>query len=1194
MERGDAFRSAIGFVTPWLHHFSFRPSHVVGMLRQAQDMDRETKKRIIHHERQDNMQSATTVYMEWLKETELTPFLQALRSGTLEHQHVYNILIVTDTYLGVHRDLIHALPRRLQDGTVQLRVLLNLLKSQRLIDHERAEQVLDVASAGDHSEEERHTRIVTFLFTCLYSRQAEVLHETCRKLSTDEPRPLRSANIHGEDEQGASQDSNPAMSRQSAAPDDVPPSSSTSGDSARRVLEHLQRVAPERLAMLAQPGERWPELLTELLSAASEREREWPYALCPLQDLHTLWKTAGELTKSARDDADGDAENDSDSQDSAATVRAKKEIAPDNLCSVRDERTKEFVKRLPNIRPDDASHPDADEIESLVSVETNSQLMGRTAEEGGGKGCGVLREEELRALKSGPIQLWDYQNELLEDVRKGLNVLVWLPTGTGKTYLVLKYAEEHLKNSPDTHVAFVVPKVRLARQQFERFQAYLPEFKPHLKCSETSGTSSGRQPLSEVLETSRVVVLTGQSLVEAVEKEKVRLEDFSLLVLDECHHTRGGHPLRVLMNLYMEAKFLRPQMKLPQVMGLTASPGVGKARGKDPTEAVKYLKQLLARLDVSRIASVRKNIRSLNDFVHPPRTEEHVCEKRERDLLKERLEEFMTEIENNMIVHPDFDKYLQSSPPFVSRVSTEESLLKNLKAPAAHRGEDQYAQWLSNAEKTLKQVNYPKAFYALNAHIEMLKLCQRCLILNEDCDSPGALQLLMEEVDAMRDISPHPDNAPNDVHQQIFDLFNRYLGDSSSSLMKECSKRAFQNPKLRMLEEMLLNSPESDSGKLARDEEERVLYEFSISKQKLLQQAPPAGLTAPSLSDVGLEDPTEGVADPEEEEGDESGSLADTIEPSDSMSVTDRELCHLENDVRGMIFVRTLDLSKALLRWMKGHPKLQKLNPGRITGVNASVKNGGMTKSNVTEVMSRFNNGSIKVVICTSAAEEGLDFQACNFVIRYLYEASMVSMIQIRGRARDKNSRYGVLGKPNMMNKEKENIQSEMAMREAVRNIQEEVEKDPWAHDNIIQKMQREAWNNRWKKDVAERKRLEQCLQPGMYRLMCGMCLVPACTSADIRILRRTNRVVIGAEFCTKYDRRENDPTEDKHYDKKIPRTGKIHCKRCGRYWGILVRSVDDNVEFPVIPIRHFLVDDGNGTKQIEKWSQAFACPRNH
>ena len=61
------------------------------------------------------------------------------------------------------------------------------------------------------------------------------------------------------------------------------------------------------------------------------------------------------------------------------------------------------------------------------------------------------------------------------------------------------------------------------------------------------------------------MVITGQSLVEAVDRGRVSLQHFSLLVLDECHHTRGGHPLRGLMNQYMQLKFGDRCSELPQV-----------------------------------------------------------------------------------------------------------------------------------------------------------------------------------------------------------------------------------------------------------------------------------------------------------------------------------------------------------------------------------------------------------------------------------------------------------------------------------------------------------------------------------------------------------------------------------------------------------------------------------------------------
>ena len=45
---------------------------------------------------------------------------------------------------------------------------------------------------------------------------------------------------------------------------------------------------------------------------------------------------------------------------------------------------------------------------------------------------------------------------------------------------------------------------------------------------------------------------------------------------------------------------------------------MGKARGKDPGEAEKYLRQLCARLDVSHICSVRKHKADLQQYVNEP------------------------------------------------------------------------------------------------------------------------------------------------------------------------------------------------------------------------------------------------------------------------------------------------------------------------------------------------------------------------------------------------------------------------------------------------------------------------------------------------------------------------------------------------------------------------------------------------
>ena len=62
--------------------------------------------------------------------------------------------------------------------------------------------------------------------------------------------------------------------------------------------------------------------------------------------------------------------------------------------------------------------------------------------------------------------------------------------------------------------------------------------------------------------------MTPQCLVEAVQRKEVKMTDFSILVMDECHHVgQGKHACKVLMGLYMDVKYAEGGQRgtLPQV-----------------------------------------------------------------------------------------------------------------------------------------------------------------------------------------------------------------------------------------------------------------------------------------------------------------------------------------------------------------------------------------------------------------------------------------------------------------------------------------------------------------------------------------------------------------------------------------------------------------------------------------------------
>ena len=113
-----------------------------------------------------------------------------------------------------------------------------------------------------------------------------------------------------------------------------------------------------------------------------------------------------------------------------------------------------------------------------------------------------------------------------------------------------------------------------------------------------------------------MIVLTAQILVDALKARRVTLTDFSLLIFDECHHTNKEHPYNEIMLTYLGIKFpsqgspyQAESTRRPQIIGLTASLGVGKARNKN--DAQDHVLQLCANLDCSIIATVQKHVKDL-------------------------------------------------------------------------------------------------------------------------------------------------------------------------------------------------------------------------------------------------------------------------------------------------------------------------------------------------------------------------------------------------------------------------------------------------------------------------------------------------------------------------------------------------------------------------------------------------------
>ncbi|KAJ3601621.1 hypothetical protein NHX12_032589 [Muraenolepis orangiensis] len=250
------------------------------------------------------------------------------------------------------------------------------------------------------------------------------------------------------------------------------------------------------------------------------------------------------------------------------------------------------------------------------------------------------------------MKLRRYQEEVVERAVSGENVIIWLPTGGGKTRAAVYVAKKHLETTPRAKVVVLVNKVHLVTQH------YTKEFDPHLgrryKLMQVSGDCDEKDFFADALKRSDLIICTAQILENALatadEDKRVELGDISLLIIDECHDTHKETVYNKIMRRYVGMKH-RGEARLPQILGLTASPGSGGA--KTPEKAEEHVLEICANLD-SAIVSVEEHASELAEMVPKPVTRFDIVDERPEDPFGDHLSATMLEIHDYMLTRtPD-------------------------------------------------------------------------------------------------------------------------------------------------------------------------------------------------------------------------------------------------------------------------------------------------------------------------------------------------------------------------------------------------------------------------------------------------------------------------------------------------------------------------------------------------------------
>ncbi|XP_063115237.1 interferon-induced helicase C domain-containing protein 1 isoform X1 [Cavia porcellus] len=440
------------------------------------------------------------------------------------------------------------------------------------------------------------------------------------------------------------------------------------------------------------------------------------------------------------------------------------------------------------------------------SVSCLDESLGHNSNMGSDSGTmGSDSDEENVAKRASPepeLKLRSYQMEVAQPALEGKNIIICLPTGSGKTRVAVYIAKDHLDKkgqaSEPGKVIVLVNKVMLVEQLFTK------EFKPFLKkwyrVTGLSGDTQLKISFPEVVKSHDVIISTAQILEnsllnsESGEDAGVQLSDFSLIIIDECHHTNKEDVYNNIMRRYLKQKLKNKALQkenksvvpLPQILGLTASPGVGGATKQ--AKAEEHILKICANLDASTIKTVKDYYNQLKDQIKEPCKKFVIADDTREDPFKDKLLEIMSSIQAYCQVSSMSDfgtqNYEQWTIQMEKKASREGD--RKIRVCAEHLRKYNEALQINDTIRMIDAYNHLETFY----HDEAAK---KFAVQEDDSDDDGC------------DGDKDKDNTKRLVKEDKTDRFLMTLFFENKKMLKKLADNPeHENEKLSKLRNTIL------------------------------------------------------------------------------------------------------------------------------------------------------------------------------------------------------------------------------------------------------------------------------------------------------------------------------------------------------------------------------------------------------
>ena len=588
----------------------------------------------------------------------------------------------------------------------------------------------------------------------------------------------------------------------------------------------------------------------------------------------------------------------------------------------------------------------------------------------------IIKDNNLiinkRILNLGPqnhiIFPRKYQQEIFEKA-KNKNSIIYLDTGRGKTFISIMLMADLLKiklpvfEKPEfdknIKIIFLVCDTALIEQQKNTISLNLNLEVGTIQGKKNKKAKSDLITFRKMWESYNIFVAIPSIVYKLLSKGFLKISEISMIIFDECHHTNADHPYNKIMTEFYFFYKKHPNkkdfknIKLPIIIGLTASPLKSGIKGTIGESAKNAMEALSENLDCCFVIDP--------DMINGENIDKNVKEGKEifnEDYFIPVNPQNSSENYNDLmnIIYEFFEQLLKIS-------------LTDLK----------------KRDKEFKEND--------NEFIEDYKNYIRSKF---DSDNLSEYNMIVETnsyLYSLRNKSPFF-YVFEQIQRQIFMIINNLCLDSVilffNRLTEIYQELIFSNSDFEY------NSNNSYFANSIDDNDDEYLYDNSCFTLDELTQLNSIFMNT-KYNLIKLKEGKNYICD----------KLLQMYKKID-------EIYKTKNDSKIIIFIGNRIVAYFLSPVLSEY--LSKTNPNikckEIIGLNKRKTNKGTiltqstTLNELNKTISDFNNNAINILIGTSAVEEGLDIQTCNGVMVFVELMTVKSYIQMKGRARVKNSKF--------------------------------------------------------------------------------------------------------------------------------------------------------------------------------------------